>query len=179
MASPIRFRFARANVSILTKSTFRPRSAAKARQARIETLPPGRHLYKFIVDGQYWVEDEANPRTEPDSYGGTNSVFATAEHAFILKTWFPGTEATKRAESILASHGADADFKAALEAVTTANERAVLIGKANLLLQDKKKAEAIDAFKAVIAAHPDSKEAEAAKAALKKLGVKLEAPPKK
>jgi len=51
-------------------------------EATVELPFPGRHLYKFIVDGQYWVEDEANPRTEPDSYGGTNSVFATAEHAF-------------------------------------------------------------------------------------------------
>jgi hypothetical protein len=51
-------------------------------EATVELPFPGRHLYKFIVDGQYWVEDEANPRTEPDSYGGTNSVFVTAEHAF-------------------------------------------------------------------------------------------------
>jgi len=104
---------------------------------------------------------------------------ATAEHAFILTTWFPGTEAAQRAESMIAAHGEDPTFKAALEAAKTANERAILLGKANLLLQDKKKAEAIDAFKAVIAAHPDSKEAEAAKAALKKLGVKLDAPGKK
>ncbi|MEK7469929.1 MAG: hypothetical protein AAB074_21380 [Planctomycetota bacterium] len=104
---------------------------------------------------------------------------ATAGHAFILRTWFPGTEAAKRADGIVASHGEQAEFKAALEAAKIANERAVLLGKANLLLQDKKKAEAIDAFKAVIATHPDSKEAEAAKAALKKLGVKMDAPGKK
>ncbi|MBI2922200.1 MAG: hypothetical protein HYY18_14200 [Planctomycetes bacterium] len=104
---------------------------------------------------------------------------AAAEHAFILTTWFPGTEAAERARSILAAHAEDPTFRAALEAAKTANERAVLLGKANLLLQDKKKAEAIDAFKAVIAAHPDSKEAEAAKAALKKLGVKLDVPAKK
>ncbi len=105
---------------------------------------------------------------------------ATAGHAFILTTWFPGTEAANRAEGIIASRGEQADFKAALEAAKSANERAVLLGKANLLLQDKtKKNEAIEAFRAVIAAHADSKEAEAAKAALKKLGVKLDAPAKK
>ncbi len=105
---------------------------------------------------------------------------ATAEHAFILTTWFPGTEAAKRAEGILASRGETPDFKAALEAVKAANDRAILLAKADLLVQDKKKkAEAIEAYKAVIAAHPDSKEAEAAKVALKKLGVKLDAPAKK
>jgi hypothetical protein len=36
-------------------------------------LPPGRHTYKYIVDGQ-WVPDPANPNAEPDGLGGVNSV---------------------------------------------------------------------------------------------------------
>jgi serine protease AprX len=51
-------------------------------QAVVEVPFPDRHTYKFIVDGQYWVEDEANPQTEPDGYGGVNSVFQTTEHHF-------------------------------------------------------------------------------------------------
>lgn len=131
--------------------------------------PPGQFTAYFV--NQRW-NDMVNAEKAQDWK-------TTAEHAFILKTWFPGTEAAQRAESILASHGEDPAFKAALEAAKAGNERAILLGKANLLLQDKKKPEAIDAFKAVIAVHPDSKEAEAAKVALKKLGVKLDAPGKK
>lgn len=36
--------------------------------------PIGRHLYKFIIDGDRWVPDPANPDREPDSFGGFNSV---------------------------------------------------------------------------------------------------------
>ncbi len=42
------------------------------------TLPkmkPGRHEYKFYVDGWYWVEDISNPWRVVDEYGGWNSVF--------------------------------------------------------------------------------------------------------
>jgi hypothetical protein len=36
-------------------------------------LEPGRHSYKFIVDGN-WLLDPANPNTEDDDYGVKNSV---------------------------------------------------------------------------------------------------------
>jgi serine protease AprX len=58
------------------------RSADGAWETTLEMQLPGRHTYKFVLDGQYWVEDPENPRTEPDGYGGHNSVFETAEHAF-------------------------------------------------------------------------------------------------
>jgi len=35
---------------------------------------PGRHLYKFRVDGGRWIADPTNPVREPDPYGGFNSV---------------------------------------------------------------------------------------------------------
>ena len=38
-----------------------------------KTLPPGRYLYKFIIDGR-WVADRQNSRHEPDGHGGFNSV---------------------------------------------------------------------------------------------------------
>lgn len=37
--------------------------------------PPGRHLYKLIVDGT-WIADPANPDSEPDGFGGQNSVLS-------------------------------------------------------------------------------------------------------
>jgi 1,4-alpha-glucan branching enzyme len=34
----------------------------------------GRFEYKFIVDGQRWLEDPNNGLKAPDNYGGLNSV---------------------------------------------------------------------------------------------------------
>ena len=36
-------------------------------------LGPGRHRYKFVVDGQ-WVTDPQNDHIEPNPYGGMDSV---------------------------------------------------------------------------------------------------------
>ncbi len=36
-------------------------------------LPPGRFLYRLVVDGQ-WVADQHNPFSEPNPFGGINSV---------------------------------------------------------------------------------------------------------
>ena len=36
-------------------------------------LSPGKHEYKFVVDGA-WITDLENPNTKPDPYGGVNSV---------------------------------------------------------------------------------------------------------
>jgi hypothetical protein len=41
------------------------------------TLNPGKHLYKFIVDGD-WIHDPANPNKEDDGYGGFNSIIEVA-----------------------------------------------------------------------------------------------------
>jgi serine protease AprX len=45
-------------------------------------LPPGRHCYKFILDGQRWLDDPNNPRKKPDGLGGLNSVLVVVE-----ETW--------------------------------------------------------------------------------------------
>lgn len=36
-------------------------------------LTDGKHLYKFVVDGN-WIADPGNPVSEDDGFGGTNSV---------------------------------------------------------------------------------------------------------
>ncbi|RMG10309.1 MAG: alpha-glycosidase [Planctomycetota bacterium] len=37
-------------------------------------LPRGVHRYKFVVNGNVWLHDADNPRTEPDGHSGLNSV---------------------------------------------------------------------------------------------------------
>lgn len=37
-------------------------------------LRPGRYLYKFVIDGQRWLQDPANPVGEDDGHQGQNSV---------------------------------------------------------------------------------------------------------
>jgi 1,4-alpha-glucan branching enzyme len=39
------------------------------------TLPPGRHEYRFVVDGQ-WLSDPGARESVPNPYGATNSVLA-------------------------------------------------------------------------------------------------------
>jgi serine protease AprX len=40
----------------------------------IDAPGPGRYGYKFLVDGQRWLEDPNNGRKSADTYGGLNSV---------------------------------------------------------------------------------------------------------
>ena len=37
-------------------------------------LPAGKYQYKFLLDGQKWMEDIENPLREPDGVAGWNSV---------------------------------------------------------------------------------------------------------
>lgn len=37
-------------------------------------LPAGKHLYKFVLNGQRWIADPRNPDTVPDGHSGQNSV---------------------------------------------------------------------------------------------------------
>jgi len=39
-------------------------------------LPPGKYEYKFIIDGEEWIPDPANPTTTDDGFGGYNSVIS-------------------------------------------------------------------------------------------------------
>ena len=37
-------------------------------------LPVGQHAYKFLLDGQRWLDDPHNPRKVPDGFGNLNST---------------------------------------------------------------------------------------------------------
>lgn len=37
-------------------------------------LPPGRHVYAFVVDGTHWVPDPSAPRAVDNDFGAPNSV---------------------------------------------------------------------------------------------------------
>lgn len=51
-------------------------------ETTIEITLPGQYYYKFVVDNQYWIEDSENPNSEPDFYGGVNSVFEITEYSY-------------------------------------------------------------------------------------------------
>ncbi|OLD27642.1 MAG: hypothetical protein AUJ04_03655 [Acidobacteria bacterium 13_1_40CM_3_55_6] len=40
----------------------------------IAAPPPGLYHYKFVVNGEWWLEDPTNGMKAPDGYGGLNSV---------------------------------------------------------------------------------------------------------
>jgi mono/diheme cytochrome c family protein len=42
------------------------------------SLPDGHHSYKIVLDGQSWIEDPAAASSEPDGFGGQNSVRVVA-----------------------------------------------------------------------------------------------------
>jgi hypothetical protein len=44
-------------------------------------LKPGKHLYKFIIDGK-WISDKSNNLSEDDGYNGNNSVYYVTNHMF-------------------------------------------------------------------------------------------------
>ena len=46
-------------------------------------LPPGKYLYKFIVDGN-WMSDPQNNKSEEDGYYGSNSVYYQTNQVFRL-----------------------------------------------------------------------------------------------
>lgn len=47
-------------------------------------LPPGKYLYKYIIDGR-WAEDTRNDLREPDGTGGSNSVVFVYNTSMRLK----------------------------------------------------------------------------------------------
>lgn len=42
-------------------------------------FPAGRHAYKFLLNGDRWLDDPANPCKTPDGVSGFNSVVIIAE----------------------------------------------------------------------------------------------------
>jgi len=50
-------------------------------QSQPTILVTGSHSYKFLIDGQRWLDDPANPRKSPDGLGGLNSMFLVSDDA--------------------------------------------------------------------------------------------------
>lgn len=44
----------------------------------MHTFAPGLHQYKFIVSGNQWIADPANPDGADDGFGGRNSLYTCA-----------------------------------------------------------------------------------------------------
>ena len=44
-------------------------------QTRAIHLPVGQHAYKFLLDGQRWLDDPGNSSKTHDGIGGLNSKF--------------------------------------------------------------------------------------------------------
>jgi hypothetical protein len=49
-------------------------------------LAPGKHLYKFIING-HWIADPENKNLEDDSYGNRNSVYFACNKTFVLQNF--------------------------------------------------------------------------------------------
>jgi serine protease AprX len=45
-------------------------------EARLAAPPPGLHTYKFLLDGERWLCDPANPTRRTDEHGNWNSVLS-------------------------------------------------------------------------------------------------------
>ena len=43
-----------------------------------QKLPVGTHTYKLVLDESEWLTDPANPNTQPDGFGGQNSVLTVS-----------------------------------------------------------------------------------------------------
>jgi serine protease AprX len=43
------------------------------------SFPAGPHTYKFLLNGQRWLDDPGNPRKMPDGMGGFNSMFIVSK----------------------------------------------------------------------------------------------------
>ena len=56
---------------------------ADGRWSVVMALKPGKHEYKFVVDGS-WVADGENPGTAPDSFGGTNSLVEVGADGHVV-----------------------------------------------------------------------------------------------
>ncbi len=81
-ADGVRFTFAGAASSVHLAGEFNGWAAnldPLTRQADgswtiVKKLPPGKHPYKFLLNGATWRQDEANPDSAEDGFGGKSSI---------------------------------------------------------------------------------------------------------
>jgi len=53
-------------------------------RVELDVPPPGRYHYKFIVNGERWIEDPGNGMRVPDNFGGLNSVLVIEREGKLL-----------------------------------------------------------------------------------------------
>jgi 1,4-alpha-glucan branching enzyme len=75
---------------VYLSGTFNEWSTLKTRMLKVDSgwvatvqLHPGKHQYKFIIDG-HWMEDPDNKTREDDGQGGYNSVYYVTNYEFKL-----------------------------------------------------------------------------------------------
>lgn len=82
-------------------------------------LEPGRHTYKFVLNGDRWVSDPQNPSAEPDGFGGQNSVVSVdcsmpAPAELDLTSLTAGFPVESRPAGYPYDNGAEAGFVSAV-----------------------------------------------------------------
>lgn len=50
-------------------------------------LDSGRHLYKFVLDGERWIPDPLNQQREGDGHGGSNTILALGAEGAARSIW--------------------------------------------------------------------------------------------
>lgn len=103
---------------------------------------------------------------------------AMAENLFLLATWFPQSAKGAEALELRKKFEANAEFKAKWDELQAKNDKEVLVLKAPALLKLGRKDDAKTAYREIYDKYPGTPEADEAAKALKKLGVKLDAPAK-
>jgi 1,4-alpha-glucan branching enzyme len=96
-ARKVRFRTrAPAKSKVFVAGTFNNWSASENRlrhdgkgsYATNLVLPPGRHEYKFVIDGE-WQIDTENPEWIPNGLGSLNSIIAVGEEGGVASSACP------------------------------------------------------------------------------------------
>jgi hypothetical protein len=130
------------------------------------------HEFSYEIWNAFVAAQDAQPR----DWNGM------AKNLLVLATWLTDSDVGKQAVDRIEKLDATKEFHDAMVLAKAKQERELLAVKAPAQLKLGKKKEAIESWQALVTGHPDTPEATAAAAELKKLGVKVgptEAPAKK
>ncbi|MCC6737590.1 MAG: hypothetical protein IT452_00980 [Planctomycetia bacterium] len=132
---------------------------------------PEHFLGKWV--NEFWNKyaDAANAKPQ--------DAKAMAENLCPLLAWYPDTEMGKRAADALKQASQNPDFRTIYDGLAKKGERENLWAKADAQMKLGKKKEATETYRKLATDFPDDKEGKDAAAILKKMGVKLDAPPAK
>lgn len=127
--------------------------------------------YEGSFTGELWNAYVGFQDAKPQDVKGMASSLAK------LVMWYPDTKYGKEAARIKEQYKDKADFTEQWNKDMAQHELELQALKADAQLKLGKKKEAIETWKALRAAHPDTPECAEAEKQLKKLNVKLDAPP--